>query len=173
MANDWNLSGKYFESCNCETACPCVFLSKPTTGECEVLVARHIENGSFEDVSLDGLNVALAVHSPGHMAEVKWKAAVYLDDKVDDRQRDALTQIFGGHAGGHPAMLASHVGEIVGLASAPMEFTVNGKQRGLRIGSVAEVAIEAIEGHGVDLSPRYSLCSVVPVGAKRAALSGE
>ncbi len=148
MANDWNLSGQYFESCNCETACPCVFLSKPTTGECEVLIAWHIEKGSFEGMSLDGLNVALAVHSPGHMAEVKWKAAVYLDDKANDRQREALKQIFGGHAGGHPAILASHVAEIVGLASAPMEFTIDGKQRRLRIGSFAEVAIEAIEGQG-------------------------
>jgi hypothetical protein len=34
----WGLSGTYFESCNCDTACPCVFLSEPTEGDCTVLV---------------------------------------------------------------------------------------------------------------------------------------
>ncbi|MHA6645712.1 DUF1326 domain-containing protein, partial [Mesorhizobium sp. A623] len=34
MMTEWKLSGSYFETCNCETACPCVFLSPPTEGDC-------------------------------------------------------------------------------------------------------------------------------------------
>ncbi len=64
----WSLKGTYFESCNCDLACPCIFLSPPTQGECSVLVGWHVEDGTDEGVSLSGLNVALAVHSPGHMA---------------------------------------------------------------------------------------------------------
>ena len=63
------------EACNCETACARVFLSRPTQGECGVMIAWHIDKGSFNDVKLDGLNVASAVYSPGHMAEVKWNAS--------------------------------------------------------------------------------------------------
>jgi hypothetical protein len=74
MAEQWNLTGTYFETCNCEAACPCVFLSPPSTGECTVLIAWHIDQGRSDDVALDGLNVALAVHSPGHMMQVQWKA---------------------------------------------------------------------------------------------------
>src|SRR5499433_3576570 len=66
MAIKWQLAGTYFETCNCEVACPCVFLSAPTTGECTLLVGWHIERGSFDNVPLDGLNVALAAHTPGH-----------------------------------------------------------------------------------------------------------
>jgi hypothetical protein len=147
MAN-WSLKGNYFEACNCEAACPCVFLSAPSEGECTALVAWHIEQGSFGGVKMDGLNVGLAVHSPGHMAQVKWKAALYLDDKANDAQRDALTQIFAGQAGGHPARLASHLGEVIGVKSAPMVFEAKGRQRNLQIGKIAEVRIESIEGQG-------------------------
>ena len=144
----WKLEGTYFESCNCEAACPCVFLSKPTEDECDVLVAWHIDKGKFEDVALDGLNVAFAVRSPGHMGQVKWEAAVYLDQRADAKQKDALTKIFAGQAGGHPARLASHVGKILGLASTPIDYQAKGKQRSLKIPNVAEVSIEAIEGQG-------------------------
>jgi hypothetical protein len=144
----WNVEGTYFESCNCEAACPCVFLSKPTEDECGVVIAWHIDKGRFEDVPLDGLNVAFAVHSPGHMAQVKWDAAVYLDARASDKQKDALTRIFAGQAGGHPARLASHVGKVLGVASVPIEYASRGKQRSLKIPQVAEVAIEALEGQG-------------------------
>ena len=144
----WKLEGTYFESCNCEAACPCVFLSKPTEGECGVLIAWHIDKGKFEDVPLDGLNVAFAVHSPGHMAQVKWDAAVYLDQRANDKQKDALTRIFGGQAGGHPAALASHMGKILGLASVPIDYQAKGKQRSMKIPNVAEMSIEALEGQG-------------------------
>ena len=71
MADNWTISGDYFEACNCEAACPCVFLSPPTTGECTLLVGWHIDSGNMNGADLGGLNVALAVHSPGHMIEVK------------------------------------------------------------------------------------------------------
>ncbi len=144
----WKIEGTYFESCNCEAACPCVFLSKPTEDECDLVVAWHIDKGSFEKVALDGLNVAFAVRSPGHMAQVKWNVAVYLDERADAAQKDALTKIFAGQAGGHPARLASHVGNILGVASVPISYVAAGKQRSLTIPKVAEVSIEAIEGQG-------------------------
>ena len=117
MSESWSLKGGYFETCNCETACPCVFLSPPTEAGCTVLVAWHADEGRFGDVSLDGLNVALAVDSPGHMAEVKWKAALYLDERASEEQRQALTKIFSGQAGGHLGRIAQHVGEVLGSAA--------------------------------------------------------
>ena len=146
--SEWNLKGKYFESCNCETACPCIFLSPPTEGECTVLVAWHIEEGKFGDTDLAGLNVALAVHSPGPMHEVKWKAAVYLDAKADEAQTNALGAIFGGQAGGHPAGLVSHVGELLGVAKADISFTAADGSRSIKVGDNFEMTIEAAKGQG-------------------------
>jgi len=148
MAEEWKLTGTYFEACNCEAACPCVFLGAPTEGECTALVGWHIDKGTFGNVDLGNLNVALAVHSPGHMAEVKWRAALYFDRNASEKQQDALTKIFSGQAGGHPGMLVSHVGEVLGIKHVPIEYTADGKRRSLKIADVGEMQIEAIEGQG-------------------------
>jgi hypothetical protein len=148
MAEQWNLAGTYFETCNCEAACPCVFLSPPTTGECTVLIAWHIDQGRCDEVTLDGLNVALAVHSPGHMMQVPWKAALYLDDQASEAQQTALTQIFAGQAGGHFARVGTHIGEVLGVKNASMTYEAAGKNRRLRIAEVAEAEIHALAGQG-------------------------
>lgn len=144
----WNVSGTYFEACNCEAACPCVFLGPPTTGECTALVAWHIDDGSHDGTELSGLNVALAVHAPGHMTDGDWRAAVYLDDSASEAQSGALGTIFSGAGGGHPAVLASFIGEVMGVASAPMKFESDDSGCALRIGDVADVKISAIAGQG-------------------------
>ncbi|HET8995283.1 MAG TPA: DUF1326 domain-containing protein [Acetobacteraceae bacterium] len=145
---EWKLNGTYFETCNCEAACPCVFTSPPTEGDCTALVAWHIREGSFGETRLDGLNVALAIHAPGTMVETKWKVAAYFDDRASQPQNDALHQIFGGKAGGHPAVLASFIGEILGARSVPMHFEGTGKNASLTIPGIAAAAIEVMTGQG-------------------------
>ncbi|HKV53840.1 MAG TPA: DUF1326 domain-containing protein [Candidatus Binataceae bacterium] len=146
MSESWSLKGSYFETCNCETACPCVFLSPPTEGDCTVLLAWHVDEGRFGDIPLKGLNVALAVYSPGHMAKVKWKAGLYLDERASGEQREALTKIFSGQAGGHLGRVAQHIGEVLGVRSVSIEYRAEGKRRSVRVGNVADAAIQAIEG---------------------------
>lgn len=148
MSTNWKLDGTYFETCNCDVACPCVFLSPPTEDDCTVLVGWHIDQGHFEDVSLDGLNVALAVYSPGHMLEVQWKAALYLDAKASPVQNEALTKIFAGQAGGHPARLGSHIGDVLGVRSVSIDYQAKGKKRSIKIGELAEAEIEGLAGQG-------------------------
>lgn len=148
MSENWELKGQYFESCNCEAACPCVFLSPPTEGECTALLGWRIEQGTSDGTSLDGLNVALAVYSPGHMAEVEWQAALYLDDRATPAQGQALGTIFSGQGGGHPARLAGHIGEVLGAAAATITFATEDRRTSMTIAGVADVAITAIDGQG-------------------------
>ncbi|MBD1546017.1 DUF1326 domain-containing protein [Roseibium aggregatum] len=144
----WTLKGTYFESCNCEVACPCLFLSPPTEGECTALVGWHIEDGDDDGVSLSGLNIALAVHSPGHMAKTQWTVAVYVDSRADAEQNASLMKIFSGQGGGHPARLATHIGAIAGVRSVPIEFTVADGKHALKIPEIADVEIETMTGQG-------------------------
>jgi hypothetical protein len=150
----WHLKGTYFETCNCDLACPCVFLGRPTQGECRVLVAWHIDRGSDGDqgkdgkVDLAGLNVAMAIHSPGHMMQTRWRAALYLDERARPAQKDSLTRIFAGQAGGHLEPLASFVGDVLGVASVEMEYRAQGKTRSLSIPGIASAQIEAMGGQG-------------------------
>jgi len=148
MTADWKLEGMYFEACNCDAACPCVFLSPPTTGECTVFIGWHIDKGAFGDVDLSGLNVARAVHTPGHMLEVEWTAALYLDDRANEAQTEALTRIFTGRVGGSPSKLASHIGNDLGVRSLPIKFRADGKKRSVSIPNVVDVEIAAIVGQG-------------------------
>ena len=148
MSTNWNADGTYFESCNCDVVCPCVFTSPPTEGDCKVLIAWHINSGSYGDVSLDGLNVAMSAYSPGHMLETPWQVALYLDENANAAQQEALTKIYGGQVGGPPAALSGLIGEVLGVKSSAIDYSANGKQRSLRINGVADVSIEAIAGQG-------------------------
>ena len=148
MAESWKVRGTYFDTCNCATACPCVFLSAPTEGNCTVLLAWHIDEGNYGAVALNGLNAALAAHAPGHMLQTKWKVALYLDERADAAQQDALGGIFSGKAGGHLAALVPLIGEVLGVKTTAIEYSANGKQRSVRIPNIAEAEIEALAGQG-------------------------
>jgi len=146
MPESWKIAGSFFEACNCNVACPCVFLSPPTSGECTLLLAWHIDQGRFGQTDLNGLNAVLAVYSPGHMMEVKWKVALYVDEKANQIQQDALTQIFSGQAGGHLAALGPLIDEVLGVKTAPIDYQSDGKRRSLRLVTVAEMEIEGMPG---------------------------
>jgi hypothetical protein len=142
----WALNGDYFEACNCEATCPCIFLSPPTDDDCTVLLAWHVNQGEFGGTKLDGLNVALAAYSPGHMQKVKWKAALYLDAKASKAQADALGQIYGGKFGGNPAALAPYIGEMLGARSLPIDYKADGTTHSLNISKVADIEVEDVSG---------------------------
>ena len=45
----WNVSGQYYETCNCDFVCPCVpgqLAVRPTKGDCQFAMAFQIERGS-------------------------------------------------------------------------------------------------------------------------------
>lgn len=148
MDTQWKVAGTYFEACNCEAACPCVFTSPPTDGDCKALIGWHIDQGMFAGTALDGLNAALFAYAPGHMLETKWKVALYVDERADAQQTDALTKIFSGAAGGHLSALTPLIGEVLGVRSAAIDYRLDGKQRSLTIPQVAQMEIEAMTGQG-------------------------
>lgn len=148
MATQWKVEGTYFEACSCEAACPCVFTSPPTDGKCDALIGWHIDKGNFGDTRLDGLKIAMFAHAPGHMLQGAWQVALYLDEGADATQREALAQIYSGQAGGHLAGLAPLIGEVLGVKSASIDYSEDGKKRSLKIAGLAEMEIEALEGQG-------------------------
>jgi hypothetical protein len=80
------------------------------------------------------------------MSQVKWDVALYLDSRATPPQRDALTQIFSGQAGGHPAVVASFIGRALGIKSAVIDYQASGNKRSVKIGDIAEAEVEAIQG---------------------------
>jgi hypothetical protein len=117
------------------------------------LRAWHIGHGQFGEINLDGFNTALAAYSPGHRLETKWKVALYVDERANQGQRDALTQIFSGQAGGHLAGLAPLIGEVMGVKTAAIGYRAEGKRRSMRLGDFADAEIEGLPGQdGADVT---------------------
>ena len=168
---DWRLEGDYFDGCNCKSICPCIFALDPTEGDCKGLAAWHIEKGHFTNwtnsdrnsntsnnsINLASLNVVISVRAPGNMLTgSKWKIALYLDEKANNDQKEALTKIFTGQVGGEFfAEMLSRVGEILGTRSVPIEFNIEGKKkRKIKIPSIAEMEIEGLAGSNPDIEPK-------------------
>lgn len=142
----WKISGQYFEACNCEVVCPCIFESAPSHGDCTVLYSWRIEKGHDADIRLEGRNVVLAARSADHMQKVKWLAALYVDEHASAEQFAALERIFTGQAGGHPAALAGFFERFLGVKKAPILISEVGKQRSVSIPGILRARIEAIRG---------------------------
>jgi hypothetical protein len=145
----WSVQGTYIEACNCEVACPCIFFSPPTEGECKVVVGWHVDKGRHGDTSLDGLNAALIAYARGNMKNGGWKVALYLDERGDDKQRAALQGIFSGADGGHIANLGPLIGQVLGARPAKITFERGAKDRfRFQVDGAASAEFEPIQGQG-------------------------
>jgi hypothetical protein len=116
----------------------------PTEGVCDSTFVFHIDRGKFGDVLLDGLNVGVISHIPGPMIEGNWEVALYVDEHADQRQQDALAAIFSGAAGGIRGALAPLIGEVLGVKSVPITYTVEGKRRSATIPDILSMAVRPI-----------------------------
>lgn len=147
----WRIAGDYFENCSCNILCPCITssLSEPAdTERCQVPLVCHIREGRFDDVSLDGLSFVLVADTPAVMGEGNWRVAVYLDERADDAQTEALGTILSGEAGGPPAVLAPLIGEQLGVKKVPIVFESSGRRRRVVVPGIMEFEVEGITAPG-------------------------
>ena len=146
----WRFTGDYFENCNCSVVCPCLvskaapLSSRPTEGVCDVVAIFHIDKGSYGDVLLDGLNVAVAIHTPGPMGDGNWSVGAYIDERADDKQTEALGAIFAGAAGGPMAAFAPLISNNLGAKKVPISFRIEGKMRSAEIPGILYMAVEPL-----------------------------
>jgi hypothetical protein len=123
-AEQWELKADWAESCCCAPACPCVFGSAPTRGHCEGSALLTIDEGSYRDVDVDGLNVVVTFS----MGE--W-ARFYIDEEATDLQMDAIVKLlkeeetFGMLVGGDVKLLSTERANInVEKSDSTIAFSV-------------------------------------------------
>lgn len=123
---EWRVAGDWFDVCKCAIPCPCTFAQAPTYGDCEGILAWHIREGHYGDVRLDGLNVVALGQFEGNIwaGEATAVMGMYMDERADEAQREALTVIFSGQGGGWPGEFASFVGEVRGIEYVPITFEI-------------------------------------------------
>lgn len=124
----WQISGIYFEACNCESVCPCYSAHPPTYGYCEGNCAWHIQKGRYGDVDLGGLNVIMVQRCDGFMRETPWHCWFYIDSRGTDAQFEALRQVFTLRDGGHLAEIFGKLWVIEGAERAQIEMKLDGWQ---------------------------------------------
>ena len=125
---NWKVSGDWFDVCKCNMPCPCEFAQTPTFGECDGILAYHINKGNYGQTILDGLNILGLGGFKGNIwagdGATKIDLGFFFDEKANENQREALNMIFTGKAGGFMAELAKLIGNVRGLEYAPIKFEI-------------------------------------------------
>jgi hypothetical protein len=148
------------EACNCSRGCGCQFKGYPDDGPCEALIGGEVKEGSYGDVSLDGIRYVIACMYPKAIHEGNGRVAVFLDDRATPAQAEAMTMILSGQAGGMPfEALAGTISSLDGPIRAPIELTVNGTRSAYRIPGVLELSQtpirDAVSGQEKDVQIVY------------------
>jgi hypothetical protein len=144
----WKISGQYIESCNCDYLCPCLYTNpqaEVTYDHCTALLVFRIDEGESGGVGLSGLKFALVVKSGKVMSTGGWVFGVIVDEAADEKQREALTSIASGEAGGPPGMIRQNlVGDFRGVEYLPIEFNMNDHERSVIIADKLRFAIKGV-----------------------------
>src|SRR3954447_17949379 len=92
----WEFKGRELVNCSCDYGCNCQFTALPDKGHCHAVAAIEIDEGRYGDTPLDGLRIAAVFKWPGPIHEGHGEAIAFLENRADDKQRDALLRIMTG-----------------------------------------------------------------------------
>ena len=116
----WKISGQYYETCSCDYVCPCILgqmTVSPTRGDCVFCMAFRIEHGNYGALSLNDIGFIVLGRTPEAMIKGNWSVGVIVDQQASAEQRDAVTGIVSGAAGGPMSVLSGLVGTFLGVES--------------------------------------------------------
>ena len=145
----WQVSGQYYETCSCDFVCPCLpggMAVQPSKGSCNFAMAFSVDKGKYGSVPLDGLGFIVLGFTPGAMGLGNWSVGVVADERATAEQRDAITAIVSGAAGGPMSALSGLVGKFLGVQSAPIRFDRNGLKWSVKAGDFVDMGAEGVKG---------------------------
>jgi hypothetical protein len=109
-------------------------------GVCDFALSWRIANGHADDVTLDGLCVVMAGTYRDDEPGKPWRVILYADDRSDDQQFAALTDIFLGRAGGTVfTNFAARIGAVYAIRRASIELDHTRRHWFMRADSWVEV----------------------------------
>lgn len=93
VVENFDFEGTALFQCQCTAyACPCQKNGAPNHGTCEAADFVHIASGRYGKLRLDGLN-AVVVGNLVDKNAARLYSIIYIDQKADSAQRDALNSI--------------------------------------------------------------------------------
>ena len=120
----WKISGQYVETCNCDFICPCILtqMQQTTHGDCKFAMAYRVDQGNFDGVDLANTKFIVVGFTPGNMNEGNWEVGVIIDEGASAEQKESLTAIASGQAGGPIANLAPLMAKFHGVEVRPVKI---------------------------------------------------
>jgi len=145
----WQISGQYFETCSCDYVCPCILgqmAVRPTKGSCTFAMAMQVERGNLGSVSLDGLTFIVLGMTPEEMGKGNWSVGLVIDERATAEQRDAITAIASGAAGGPMAALSGLIGKFLGVEAAAIRIERSDLRFTVKAGTLVDMGAEGAKG---------------------------
>ncbi len=161
----WSIKGTHFANCNCDFGCPCQFNALPTDGTCKAIVAWDIEQGYYNDISLDGLKVATLYSWENPIHEGQGQMQVIIEDKATEEQRKALVDLMNGECT-EPGKIMIQIyrsmcEKVHDPIFAPIEMSINLEARTahIKVDGVIETTLEPIKNPvtGAEHRARFDL----------------
>ncbi len=170
----WRVNGQYYETCSCDFICPCItgqMAVRPSKGSCTFAMGFEIERGSYGTVSLDGLGFIVLGLTPEAMGKGNWSVGLVTDDRASAEQRDAITAIASGAAGGPMAALSGLIGKFLGVESAPIRFDRTGVSWSVKASTFVDMAASGAMGINPEATEPLHLDNTGHPAANRFALA--
>jgi hypothetical protein len=127
------LSGEYIEArtLNVYTGA-CHANGESVTAGREAMMIWNVQNGAYNGVELGGVRAMAVVAGDGNLAwgSANRRAVLYVDEKATDAQRAAIVAAL-------KERYASQMGPVIGVKTAPIEFSRNGLEYTIRVPNVA------------------------------------
>jgi hypothetical protein len=143
----------------------------PTKGSCSFAMTFQIERGQYGSVSLDGLSFIVLGFTPEAMGKGNWSVGVIADARATAEQRDAMTAIASGSAGGPMSALGPLVGKFLGVESAPIEVKRNGPSWSVTAAGLLDMSAQAAMGINPSATEPLQLENTGHPAADRFALA--
>ncbi|MBK5291361.1 MAG: DUF1326 domain-containing protein [Acidobacteriia bacterium] len=170
----WKVSGQYYETCSCDFVCPCLpgqMAVSPSKGSCTFAMAFQIDRGSYGNVSLDGLGFIVLGLTPEAMGKGNWSVGLIADERASVEQREGITAIASGTAGGPMSALSGLIGKFLGVESAPIHFDRSGAKWSVKASNLVDMAAEGAKGVNPDATEPLHFDNTGHPAADRFALA--
>jgi hypothetical protein len=134
-------------------------------------MAFQIERGGYGTVSLDGLGFIILGLTPEAMGKGNWSVGVITDERATPEQREAITTIASGSAGGPMAAASGLIGKFLGAESAPIRFDRSGAKWSVTASSLVDMAADPAMGLDPNATEPLALDNTGHPAANRVALA--
>ncbi|MEO8633571.1 MAG: DUF1326 domain-containing protein [Chloroflexota bacterium] len=144
IVTKWTMKGKVLIACNCDWGCPCNVNAPPTQGNCEGGWTWEVEEGAFGETKLDGLYLSLYCDWPGAIHEGNGVATALFDERADAHQREALSALVEGSAGGPWGVFRKTFTTLHGPTAVRYEASFTGELPQVTAGDILDCSTQFI-----------------------------